>query len=88
VHITSECPLPKDAFLTSTVLIGIQYYMIKANNYQDFWKEEDHITLDKAIVLALNLYPPGDHSDTWFLYKFLLHKMTDCTHIDFGYCLV
>lgn len=87
MHITSECLLPKDAFLTSAVLIGIQYYMIKANNYQDCWKE-DHIILDKAILLVLNIYALGDHSDTWFLNKFLLHKMAGCTHIDFEYCLV
>lgn len=87
VPIPSECPPPKDAFLTSTVLIGIPCYMMKANNYQDYWKE-DHITVHKAILLTLNLYPLGDHSDTWFLYKFLLSKPAGCAHIDFVYCFI
>lgn len=30
--------------------------MMKANNYQEFREEKDHIILDKANLLAVNLY--------------------------------
>lgn len=82
VHVTSEHPSQRDASLT--VLIGIQCHMMKANNYQGCWKGKDHITLDKANILAVNLYTLRNiilqHG---FLYRFPLYKMTGCVHIRF-----
>lgn len=87
VRVTSECPSQHDASLI--VPIGIQCHMMKANNYQDCWKEKDHITLDKANILAVNLCTLRNtillHG---FYTDFLCIKWQGVYTLDFGYCLI
>lgn len=87
VHVTSECPSQKDAFLTLTVLIGIQCYTIKANNYQDCWQEIDHITFHKANLLAVNVYSEITLIHGFYI-DFLSIKWQGMHILDLGYRLI
>lgn len=87
MYVTAECQPQKDAFLTVTVHTGIQCYIVKANNYQDCWKEQDHITLGKANLLASVFYFLStwrENSNTWSLHKFPLCRRAGCTNTRFS----